>query len=139
MTSVRISTAMEEPLRNAGSEIIADTLQRLKRTYGDITVTVTLRVPRGKKYDDARRTLKQEAERLQNVTGAAESVSATLVTYDAESRAHQEDIDFISQRITAKKAVPLTGEDGSPIRNSSAVRAILAAAADMRTELNSLG
>jgi hypothetical protein len=138
MTSVRISTTMEEQARKAGSEIIADTLQRLKHQYGDVTVTVTLRVPRGKRYDEARRTLKEEAKRLQDVSGSAESVSATLVTYDEESRAHQEIVDFITQRITTKRVVPLTGDDGAPIRNSSAVRAILSAAHELKAELNSI-
>ncbi|MGW6025574.1 hypothetical protein [Streptomyces sp. NPDC055099] len=135
-TKVRISTSQAEALEHVGSEIMADTLKRLRRTYGDIFVTVTLRVPRGKAYDQARRTLKDEALKLQNLTSSAESVSATLVTYDEGSRSHQEEVDFISQRITAKKSVPLTGDDGEPIRNSSAVRAIIAAAEELRVELD---
>ena len=116
---------------------MGDTLRRLKRQYGDIMVTVTLRVPRGKAYDAARTNLKEEAGRVLSIAGAAESASATLVTYDERSRARQEEIDFVSQRITAKRSVPLMGDNGEPIRNTSAVLAIRAAAEDLRDELRS--
>jgi hypothetical protein len=135
MTSLRISTSMADEVRAAGSEIVGDTLLRLKRKYGEIFVTVTLRVPRGKAYDAARAELKEEAVRVQSVAGAAESASATLITYDVNSRARQEEIDFVAQRITAKKTVPLMGENGQPIRNTSAVLAIREAAKDLQDEL----
>lgn len=136
--SVRISTNKAQQLAEVGSEQLAASLRSLKETYGDIFVTITLKVPRGKQYDEARTELKKEAQRLQKVAGDAESVSATLVHYDAEQRARQEDVDFVSQRITTSKGVPLVGEDGSPIRNSSAVRAILSAVHDLQKELDSV-
>ena len=55
-----------------------------------------------------------------------------------EAKAHQDEVNFISQRITASTSVPLTGNDGMPIRNESAVRAIIKAATDMRAELDSV-
>lgn len=133
--TVRISTNKDQELRDAGSEDIADTLTRLKETYGNIFVTITLRVPRGKDFDAARKQLKKETQRLRTVAGQAESVTATLVHYDAEAKSHQEDVDFVSQRVTMKKNVPLMDDAGSPIRNSSAVRAILAAAHELSAEL----
>jgi hypothetical protein len=138
MASVRISTSKAQQLEEAGSAILAETLKSLSSTYGDIVVTVTMRVPRGRAYDQARRQLKEEAQRLRTIVNDAEAVTATLVHYDAEAKAHQEDIDFVSQRIAVQKGVPLTGDDGQPIRNSSAVRAILSAAYDLRTELSSV-
>jgi hypothetical protein len=137
MTSLRISTSMAEEVHAAGSEIMGDTLRRLKRQYGDIMVTVTLRVPRGKAYDAARTELKEEAARVLSVAGAAESASATLVSYDERSRSRAEEIDFVAQRITAKTMVPLTGDNGEPIRNTSAVLSIRAAAHNLRDELRS--
>lgn len=137
MASVRISTSKAQQLQDVGSRVLGDTLQSLSRTYGDIFVTVTMKVPRGKSHDRAREELKRETDRLRQISDVAERVSATLVTYDAESKAHQEDVEFVSQRITTKRGVPLTGDDGQPIRNSSAVRAILAAAHELRRDLAS--
>lgn len=137
MASVRISTDKAAQLREAGAEDLAATVDNLQQTYGNIFVTITLRVPRGRKNDQVRKELKKEAQRLQRVAADAEAVSATLVTYDAESRARSDEINFISQRITTAKWVPLTGDDGQPIRNASAVRAILQAADELRDELDS--
>lgn len=139
VASIRISTNKAQQLEDVGSRELANSLKSLKQIYGDILVTITLRVPRGKENDAARRELKKEAQRLQTVAGEAEALSATLVHYDAEQRANQEDVDFVSQRITASMGVPLLGDDGTPIRNESAVRAILAAARDLRGELASIG
>lgn len=136
--SIRISTSKADQLAEAGAEDIATTLRNLGQTYGNLFVTITLAIPRGKANDKARRELKQEAERFRSVSSQAEAVSATLVTYDAESRAHSEEVNFVSQRITMTKTVPLTGSDGEPIRNTSAVRAILAAAYELRAELDAL-
>lgn len=136
--SVRISTNKAKQLEDAGSEGLAASLKSLKRTYGDIFVTITLRVPRGKQYDAARTELKKEAQRLQSIAGDAEAVSATLVHYDAEQRAHQEEVDFVAQRIAASRGVEALDKDGTPIRNASAVRAIISAANDLRQELDSV-
>lgn len=136
--SVRISTSKAKELEAAGSKTLGRTLRQLKKTYGNIYVTITLRVPAGKANDAARTELRKEALRLQSVSGSAEAVSATLVTYDAESRAHSEAVNFVSQRITTSTLVSLRGEDGEPIRNASAVRAIVAAAQAVRKELDAL-
>lgn len=133
--SVRVSTTRAPALRDAGSVDIADALDALKRTYGHLIVTISLRIPRGKEHDEARSQLREETMRLNEIVRDAEAVSATLVTYDPEQRSHSEDVDFVAQRVTQKTLVALTGEDGQPIRNESAVRAILAAAADRRSEL----
>lgn len=137
VASVRINTGKAQDLEDAGSGL-AETIKSLKSTYGDIIVTVTMRVPRGKAHDAARKELRNETLRLQKVAGVAESLSASLVHYDAEAKAHQDEVNFISQRITASTSVPLTGNDGMPIRNESAVRAIIKAATDMRAELDSV-
>ena len=134
--SVRMSTTKAEILNQIGSVNIARTFKSLRETYGDIVVTITLKVPSGKANDAARLELKREAERLRAVSESAEAVSATLVTYDPESRSHSEEINFVAQRITAQATVPLTGDDGQPIRNDSAVRAILKAGFDLRKELD---
>ena len=136
--SIRVSTSKADQLAEAGAEDIATTLRNLGQTYGNLFVTITLAIPRGKANEKARRELKEEAERFRSVSSHAEAVSATLVTYDAEARAHSEEVNFVSQRITMTKTVPLTGTDGEPIRNTSAVRAILAAAYEVRAELDAL-
>lgn len=138
MASVRMSTNKANQLEAVGATTLANTLKTLKKTYGNIFVTITLRVPSGNANAAAREELKREALRLEAVAGSAEAVSATLVTYDQESRAHSEEVNFVSQRITTKTQVPLTGDDGEPIRNGSAVRAILRAAHTLRGDLDSI-
>lgn len=132
---MRISTSQAQALEQAGSEIVGTTLKNLKHTYGDLVVTVTLRVPRGKDHDEARRLLKEETQRWESVREKADAVRATLVHYDAEAHAHAEKVNFVSQRIAIQKGVPLTDDQGDPIRNDSAVRAITTAAWELRAEI----
>lgn len=134
--SVRISTSKAEALERAGSKFLPGMLRSLRQEYeDDLIVTVTMRVPRGKAHDDARTKLKAETQKLRKTVGSAEAVTATLVSYDAEERARSEEVNFVAQRITSKTQVPLLGEDGNPIKNESAVRAILRAADGSATEL----
>lgn len=136
--SMRISTSQSKALEEAGSELVGGTLRKLRKTYGDLVVTVTIRVPRGKAHDQARQLLKEETKRWESVREKADAVKATLVHYDAEAKAHAEEVNFISQRIAIQKGVPLTDEQGQPIRNDSAVRAITSAAYEMRDEIASV-
>ena len=137
--TMRISTSKADELTSAGSKIIGDALKSLKQEYGDIVVTMTLKVPRGKANDAARKTLKAETQKWESVSGSADAVKATLVHYDAEERAHQEDVNFVAQRIAIQRGVPLVDVAGEPIRNASAVRAILSAAHDMASDLRTVG
>ena len=136
--SLRISTSQATALEEAGSTLVGDTLKRLKSTYGDIIVTVTLQIPRGKANDAARKSLKEETQRWATAGVRPEAITATLVNYDEEERAHQEKVNFIAQRITMQRGVPLHDSDGNPIRNDSAVRAIWSAAQDLSDELKSI-
>lgn len=136
--SMKISTSQGTALEQAGSTLVGETLKRLKATYGDILVTVTLQIPRGKANDAARKTLKEETQRWNAPGVQPESITATLVNYDEEERAHQEKVNFIAQRITMQRGVPLHDSDGNPIRNDSAVRAIWSAAQDLAEDLKSI-
>jgi hypothetical protein len=136
--SMRVSTSQATALQNAGATIVGDTLKKLKNTYGDIIVTVTLRIPQGKANDAARKALKAETQIWESSGAKPEAISATLVNYDGQSKAHQQEVNFIAERITMQRGVPLTDNAGNPIRNDSAVRAILGAAQDMAQELKSV-
>lgn len=138
VATMRVSTSQAGALQEAGADLVGDTLKNLKQTYGDLVVTVSLRVPRGKANDEARKQLKAEAIKWDSAGVKPEAISATLVNYDGESKAKQEDVNLLAQRITMVRGVPLLDSSGVPIRNDSAVRAILGAAQDMQAELNSV-
>lgn len=134
MTSVRVATSQASAVEEVGS-LLAGTLRSLHDTYGDIVVTVTMKIPRGKDNDEARSKLKAETDRLRSLGDRVQSLKASLVTYDANAQAHLEEVDFVTQRITTKTVVPVKGENGEPIKNESAVRAILRAANDLRDQM----
>lgn len=134
-TTLRIAGSKAGVLKQAGLKQLYRSVQSLSEQHGNLFVTIKLSIPRGKAHVDARRELQETTRKLQKVVGHAESLSATLVHYDAEERQHAEDVNFVAQRITAKTEVPLVDDAGEPIRNASAVRAILRAAEQLDDEL----
>lgn len=126
MVRVRTHTNKAEALRARGSGL-SDVLDAVKSKYGDLEVEVILRVSRKKAESDRRRLLREEAKLIANASDAneVEKADAKLIYIQADDRTRTEDVEFAKQRITAKRTIGTTSEDGSPIRNESAVLAIL--------------
>jgi hypothetical protein len=102
-----------------------------------MTVTIILQASRAKANSEGRHMLKQEAYKLSEATDdqTVESAKAKLIYLDADEEATTEDVNFVKQKITAKRKIPTKSADGNPIRNQSAVEAILAVAGEHDEEL----
>jgi hypothetical protein len=134
----RISTTKAQALESRGSKL-SGVLRKVNEEFGPMTVTLILQASRARDNKEARQILRAEAE---NLAAAADendvlNAKAKLTYYDADEAMKSQDVDFIRQRITAKRKIGTTGDDGLPIRNESAVRAIMQVAAEHETELRS--
>lgn len=136
-TTVRLSTSKAQALEKAGSAQLGGYLRQLESKYGELMVTVTYRVPRGKARDDARRELLEETERLTTVLGT-ETLKSDLVYIEGEKSRRQEEVDFVEQRISAVTYIATRDEAGNVIRDDSAIRSILSVASNLDRELRAL-
>lgn len=134
-----VHTKKASALTAAGSSL-GETLKSIATEYGDMKVTVILRASRskGKAHKKSRETLRREAATLKSLDDGVSKLKAKLLYYDGDDQAGSEIVDFFKGRVTAKRDIATTAEDGSPIRNSAAVEAILAVAADHETELRGI-
>jgi len=137
--SVKIHTNKADALEARGSGI-AGILRSVKADYGDMTVTVTLQPGRAKDQSEGRKAVRNEGIIIADAAAAGEvkKASAKLVYIEADDSHHTESVDFAKQRITAKRNIPTTSEEGDPIRNESAVRAILQVARENEFELRAI-
>jgi hypothetical protein len=126
-----VSTTRAQALEDKGSKL-APILRRVNEDFGPVKVTVIITTSSAKKNHEGRQLLRAEAQNLAAVAAADDvtKAKATLVHFDADDNQKSEDVDFITQRITAKRKIDAFDDDGQPIRILSAVRAILAAAAE---------
>ncbi|MBS9371578.1 hypothetical protein [Rhodococcus sp. B50] len=132
----RISTTKAQALEARGSRL-SGILRKVNEEFGPITVTLILQASRAKENTETRQILRAEAESLaaaadENDLGKAK---ARLLYYDAEDNASTQNVDFIRQRITAKRKIGSFDDEGQPIRNESAVKAILQVVAEHESEL----
>jgi hypothetical protein len=136
---VKMHTNKADALEKQGSKL-SQILRTVSAEWGPMTVTVILRASKAKDRTEGRALLRAEASRIQQATddNDVSSAKAKLVYFDADETSRSEEVDFVKQRITAKKKIATTGEDGSPIRNTSAVAAILGVAADYDEELRAI-
>lgn len=138
--TVRITAGAASQLHGDSPAVsrVAELARSLRDDWGDIVIEVTYKAPRGKAGAAARQRVLEEARELNALTDQADALKANLVYEEEGARARSEEIDFHHQRLTAKASIPTSDEDGSPIRNESAVRAILAEADRLGSELRQL-
>lgn len=136
---VKMHTNKADALEARGSGL-SDVLRSVNADYGPMTVTVILQASRARDQSEGRAALRDEARRLLEASDAKEisNAKAKLIYIDADESTRTEEVNFVKQKITAKRMIPTTGEDGSPIRNQSAVRAILDVADQNEAELRAI-
>lgn len=134
-----IHTSKASALEAKGSSL-GKTLKAITHDYGEMKVTVILQASRakGKARAETRAALRKEAKALESMDDGVSKLKANLIYYDGSDQSGTEMVDFVKGRITAKRDIATTAEDGSPIRNSSAVAAILAVAEEHEDELRKI-
>lgn len=136
---VKMHTSRADALEARGSGL-SRVLRAVNADYGPMTVTVILQASRKRDQAEGRRAVREEAQRILEASDAQEvaKASAQLIFINPDETTRTEGVNFIKQRITAKRNIPTASADGSPIRNEAAVRAILEVADQHDTELRSI-
>jgi hypothetical protein len=136
---VTMHTNRADALENRGSGL-SGVLRKVNADYGPMKVTVILQASRSRDQHEGRAALRAEAKILADASDAQEiaRANAKLIYIDADESTHTETVNFVKQKITAKRRIATTGEDGSPIRNEAAVRAILQVAQENDEELRAI-
>lgn len=131
-----ISTTRAQALEARGSRL-SPVLRKVSEEFGPMTVTLILQTSRARDNTEGRQILRSEAENLAAAAGENEvsKAKAKLVYIDADEKTSSQDVDFLKQRITAKRKIGSVDDEGRPIRNESAVQAILQVAAEHEAEL----
>ena len=132
---IRIGSSKAAALQDKTGRL-ASFLHRASLDYGDIDVTVTISVPRGKtRHEDRQRLLADLRDLEQVVPESAERARATLTYADQSGPEYSRLVELVEHHITAKRRVSALDEAGNSIRIVSAVGAILGAAAEHEAEL----
>ncbi|MEX8032479.1 hypothetical protein AB6V29_05555 [Microbacterium sp. 20-116] len=137
--SVKVHTNRADALEKRGSKL-SSVLRAVKEEYGSMVVTVILQPGRAKDMAAGRAAVREEAKVIAEASDNNEvrSAKGRLVYIEADDKRHGVDVDFAKQKITAKRRISTTSEDGSPIRNESAVRAIVEVALEHEAELRKI-
>jgi hypothetical protein len=132
----KISTSKAAQLEARHSKL-APLLRQVNQDFGPMTVTLILQTSQAKDNTEGRQLLRAEVENLAAAADDSEvtKAKARLVYVDADAKTTAKNVDFIKQRITAKRTISSLDEDGQSIRNVSAVRAIMQVAAEHDAEL----
>ncbi|WP_162648046.1 hypothetical protein [Rhodococcus pyridinivorans] len=132
----KVSTNNAAALEARGSRL-SGVLRRVSEEFGPVTVTLILQTSKARGNTEGRQIMRDEAENLAAAAGENEvdSARAKLIYYENDERSKARDVDFVKQRITAKRRIDTTSADGSPIRNVSAVQAIMEVAAAHEADL----
>jgi hypothetical protein len=109
---------------------LARGLRAVVESYGEITVTMIISVPRGKELAEHRERLLADLDEISDIVSDAERARARLVYSDPGGPERSQLVELVEHSITAKKRVPATDSEGNSIRIMSAVDAILSAAAE---------
>ena len=132
---IRIGSSKLSALRQRTGRL-ARILRIAGEEYGDIEVTMTITVPRGKTRFEDRQALLHDLQDLGEVMPeAADRARATLVYAEQSGPEYSQLAEFVEHHITAKRRVPAVDDRGEAIRISSAVRVVLDAAAEHEDEL----
>lgn len=136
---VKMHTSRASALEKRGSRL-SEIFQTIKAEWGPMTVTVIMQASRARDDHEGRRALRAEADKVVAVADGNDlkRARASLVYVDAGEESHTEAVDFVKQRITAKRKISTTSADGSPIRNESAVRAVMEVARENLAELRTI-
>ncbi|MDA4893250.1 hypothetical protein PFZ55_40950 [Streptomyces sp. MS2A] len=137
--SIKVHTNKADALEKRGSKL-SKVLRAVKEEYGSMVVTVILQPGRAKDMAEGRAAVREEAKVIAEASDNNEIKSAKgrLVYIEADDKRRGVDVDFAKQKITAKRKISTTAEDGSPIRNESAVRAIIDVAIEHEQELRKI-
>ncbi|MFJ3586805.1 hypothetical protein ACIPPS_31885 [Streptomyces sp. NPDC090127] len=109
---------------------LARTFRVAGESYGEISVTVIISVPRGKELKEHREMLLADLDEISDVVTGAERARASLIYSDPTGPERTHLVELVEHSITAKRRVPATDQEGNSIRIVSAVDAILGAAAE---------
>jgi hypothetical protein len=136
---VKAHTNRADALEARGSKL-AGIFRQVNAEYGPMNVTVILSASKARDQSEGRTAIRNEAQIIAAASDAKEvsKASAKLIYIDADEKEHTKEVDFAKQKITAKRKIPTTSEDGSPIRNESAVRVILEVALMHDQELRAI-
>jgi hypothetical protein len=136
---VKVHTNKADALEARGSKL-SSLLKSVKAEYGPMVVTVILAPGRAKDTAESRHAIREEAKVIADASdnGELRKAKARLVFIEADDTRKGMDVDFAKQKITAKRSIPTSADDGSPIRNESAARAILQVAAEHDAELRKI-
>ncbi|MEU3476226.1 hypothetical protein CH306_27700 [Rhodococcus sp. 15-725-2-2b] len=132
----KVSTTKAQALTNRGSRL-GSVLTRVNDEFGPVTVTLIIQTSRAKENHEGRQIMRDEAGHLAAAASESEvsKAKAQLIHIDADEKTHSEKVDFLKQRITAKRKIAATDDEGNPIRIVSAVTAIMGVAAEHDSEL----
>jgi hypothetical protein len=136
---VKVHTNKADALEARGSKL-SSILRSVHSDFGPMTVTVILQASRVAANGEGRALIRDEARHLvaASENNDVKKVTAKLVYIDADETTRTQEVDFAKQKITAKRKIPTTSADGSPIRNEEAVRVIMDVAEQHDTELRKI-
>ncbi|GAA2755892.1 hypothetical protein GCM10009872_12520 [Actinopolymorpha rutila] len=122
---IRIGSDRVGMLRNKQGRL-SQFLHQAQESYGDISVTMVISIPRGKARDEDREKLLSDLRDLEDVMPrAADVAKARLVYAESQGPEYSQLVEFVEHHITAKRRVPAVDEEGNSVRLQSAVRVIL--------------
>ncbi|MDX2833919.1 hypothetical protein [Streptomyces scabiei] len=120
--------AHDSPSALRSSSDIGTAISRMHEEYPDMTITLTLEVPKKPKWYSVRRRSRGHRQLLDSTSALAADIGDWLDNTDAvdiaraeahieewNQQATDEKIDFVAERVTAKCRVPLESTDGHSI------------------------
>jgi hypothetical protein len=136
---VKMHTNKADALEARGSGL-SSILKSVSAEYGPMTVTVILQASKAKDQGEGRAAIRKEAKIIADASDAKEvaKAKARLIYIDSDESTRTQEVDFAKQKITAKRKISTSADDGSPIRNESAVRTILSVADLNNDELRAI-
>src|SRR6266545_4962444 len=128
---IKVNSSAADALESTAPRLASMT-REARRRFGDVIVEMIIQVPRGGTHDREGSAIL--AEGLGLVEARPYLAKAQMRYLDPYLEKVQQ-IDFLRDRLATKMAVELRDEGGRPVRNSSAVDAIMEAYAKLRDEL----
>lgn len=128
---VRVNSSATDALAEATPRI-ASLTRMAQQQFGDVIVEMTIRVPQDAGHDAESRAILEEGRRL---AVAHPGVGRARLVYRSEETERRAEVDFLADRLSTKVAVEVRDVEGNPVRNVSAVEAIMTAYEEFRPEL----
>lgn len=131
----KVNTSQAAAFEESGNRL-GRTVRAARDEYGEVTVAFKVEIPKNRRFSRARRELLNDVLQLAAHSDITESASAQLTYWDpSDDSEHSEAVNLMKHRITAKKRIAGRDDEGNPIRNLSAVHAILEVAVKHDAEL----